>query len=254
MSLESGVYLVEKTIDQATLKRSIERSDRVRRDAVVSGKTITISKKSINNLGRVGRDAVVSEISSIITSEEQLEPEEIKRTSATLHDCSENPVIKLYYGMDGYVRKKNEGEIKRIASFEMIKEGSVSLARYRKADFIESYFVPIQYGYKLIRNRLKENTDRCWKIKGTRDDVYAESGNYKIFLNANNFFIIQTRIDTEGLPMATEIAGHATKLILKPETTTPDFNKSVYDALVETYERLNWLFFFKIEKYNNVYK
>ncbi|MBS3098394.1 hypothetical protein J4209_06390 [Candidatus Woesearchaeota archaeon] len=293
MSLELGIYLVEKKIDPATFKRYVESPDKAIGPAAfkrekpicsVSGaigteiagtspiildilqqlKSEDRLKRKFNKPigspdfsvgGAMDRGAVhgVYGINSIIRAEDTTLgqwPKETKRTSATLRDYSENPVIKLYYGVNDYVRKKNEGRIKRIASFEMMKEGSVSLAHYRKDDFIESYFVPSQYGYKLIRNRLKETSDRLWKIKGTRNDVYAESGNYKIFLNADSLFIIiQTEIDTKGLPMATEIAEkNATKLILKPKPTTPEFNKNIYDALIETYESLKWLFFYEYQK------
>ncbi len=250
MSLELGVYLVEKTIDP-TMFKCIKGPDCDVGGAIgtgVSGKTIgqTMSKRYTNSSSGVGRGMGVSEISSIITSEGQLESEDgPKRASSVFYDHFGNPIIKLYYDKNEPISQR-EGNKIRMASFEMIEEGSVSLMRYEKRDFIKSYFVPTGMGRELIKNRLGKNADMYQKIKRTRKGLCPKCNNHAISLN-ENFLIIQTGIDTKGVAMKTEITEHADKLALKPKPTTADiateFNKNVYNALVETYEHLKWLFF-----------
>lgn len=247
MSLESGVYLVEKTIDP-TMFKCIKGPDCDVGGAIgtgVSGKTIgqTMSKRYTNSSSGVGRGMGVSEISSIITSEGQLESEDGPKRASVFYDHFGNPVIKLYIYDKNEPISQREGNKIRIASFEMIEEGSVSLVRYGEHDSIESYFVPTSMGRELIKNRLEKNADMYWKTRGTRKGRCPRCDNHKIILN-ENFLIIQTGIDTKGLEMITKISErNPTKLILRPKTTTADFNKDIYGALVETYEHLKWLFF-----------
>jgi len=141
----------------------------------------------------------------------------------------------------------SDGREQRIASLDVINNGSFSFISFDKGNFVQGNFDLTEKGYEMVRDFLLVNGRARRKRHGiqrgkTRDIVGELAGNNYFLKHNGRILIAQTDISQlqfSALEWAEQKRVGATTSRTrswKPRDTTQEFNSYVYDALVETYK------------------
>jgi len=173
---------------------------------------------------------------------------------ATTFDIKGVPIIKLKYSERG-LYSPTDGREQRIASLEVISNGSVSFVNFNNENFIQSNFSLTEKGYDILRNFLLtygRSRKKGRRVKSSAGkDIVGNLGSYNYLLKSNGFLIIQCLIDSlkydslkwdEQRKVGLSVSKTRS---LKPVETTQEFNSYAYEALVKTYEKFENAFFNK---------
>lgn len=174
----------------------------------------------------------------------QKKPRDSPRPYSTLYDSNDIPLVKLFFGYGKVPHYKDDGNVTRVATLDVIVRGSV---RFPELDpsFISTVWWLTNEGYEKVEKYLKSYPSG--NIVETRYAIEIMN-KYHIVLDKNrNVLTIDTTLDPDKVPKLIETPKivddvPTKKTVIKPEHTTSEVNKYLYKMLQATYRDFRKVF------------
>ena len=247
MAIEYGIYLIQKK----SIKETPNEPRATHKKKKAKNKQKPAKEKKQRKTPRPKGEGNIELIIQRMTNSPITTPEDIaqkylepknrqERGYATIHTSEGEPIVKLYYGKHELMDMGGDVIPEKIAHHDLVEECSLSFTKHKRL-FIQSNFRLTPNGYGNME-RFALRYDLKYKTtKNQGKDLEVSDPEYPFLLKKDNhILIIQSPIKISQfqgmkmIPVKTSGQG-ASRLSIKPNRTSDEFNSYIYQTLLSTY-------------------
>lgn len=199
-----------------------------------------VSDVTLDVVARSG-DGGTAQVSSDFMDKTSEEPTIYKKYSVLL-DCSNQSIIKFYYGRKPLKSIGNDEKPVGIASLKIVERASASIALFGDRYYLQTNFQLMGDAYGKVQRQVCQLFSRRYQI-GRRGGGVSIRAEYNILMKPQgNFLLIQTPIDRELVSSIHMVSERSTAagypyICVRPENTAVEFNNYLFKTLLQTYDK-----------------